>query len=92
MKVEESPFVTAHLGTPISRGVLEHNAYVVGWEHGAADHRPGSTYWQTMRELGLLETYTKGRENGTKARSAAWEKATRGRDGSTAANIKGTDS
>lgn len=76
MKVEETPFQTVHpLGHPLRREVLRHNAYVAGWEHGAADHRPEISYWQTMRELDLLGVYEEGREDGKNARSAAWEKA-----------------
>ena len=73
--VEDGTFKTEHLGHPIAPGVLRHNAYSAGWEHGASDFRPDSAYWQRMTDLGLREVYGRGRCDGTTARGLAWEHA-----------------
>lgn len=80
MKVEEEPFATTWLGEPLAADVMRHNAYVAGWEHGAADHRPSSSFWERLRVLGLMEVYQEGHEDGERARRAAFEKARKVRE------------
>ena len=73
----DSPFETELCGVPIAPEILQHNAYVAGWEHGAADHRPSSEFYVQMRALGLAEVYYQGRTAGTRARNLAWATAAR---------------
>lgn len=75
MRVTESPFKTEFLGYPIAPGVLRHNAYVAGWEHGGADFRPSGVWWDQMHALGLAAEYEEGRADGANARGLAWAKA-----------------
>lgn len=60
-----------HLGAPLSPGVAAHNAYVVGWEDGATDHR--SDYLGGVQVGG--DHYRRGFEAGRAARMSAFEQA-----------------
>ena len=56
-------------GAPIAADVLRHNAYTLGWEHGAADYVPPTAELPTgiYRDL-----YWRGHEDGHAARAVAW--------------------
>ncbi len=61
----------------LPKKVLVHNAYTTGWEHGASDYRPGTRFYDTMRELEVLHTYEQGKKAGRRARRRAWRAAKR---------------
>jgi len=75
MKVVEEPLSLLHLGRRIAPEVLRHNAYTVGWEHGAADHRPSAEFVRKIERLVVGDVYWRGLQDGAAARSAAWETA-----------------
>jgi|APSaa5957512622_1039677.scaffolds.fasta_scaffold00264_7 hypothetical protein len=57
----------------VGDGVVRHNAYVLGWEHGAANHNPNIR--RVIHDVALRGHYYAGRKDGELARERAFRHA-----------------
>ena len=60
-------------GTPLPIDVLRHNAYTLGWEHGATDARVSRTEQPEIEALQKI--YRQGYLDGAAARGKAFQTA-----------------